>query len=355
MNTDPNKEDIGKAISSIDEEIPWDWVPLSRPMSIDLYKQWLAEGHHGSMQYLREHTPKKENPQELMTSAQSAIVFTQSYYPDLPGQKDFPLSASRIATYARGQDYHHWFKEKLQKICEQLKEMHPKEEFIPFSDSSPILERDLAQKAGLGWIGKNTCLIHKDKGSLFFIGEIYTSLSITDESATDVQIQPHPDHCGQCQRCIEACPTGALISPQKMDANRCIAYLTIENKEIPPEEIRNQMGDWLFGCDICQTVCPWNEKVFGKPQMESLTQVTTSQKRQSLIKEISFILRSSNKKLIQSFKGTPLARAAGNKLKRNAIIVLTNLELQELIPEVEAYTEHSLLGDLALWSLKTMT
>ena len=351
-----DKETLQQAISSIQaqypgEELLWDWVPLSRPLSMNYYKQWIADGYHGTMDYLKNHTSKKENPQELMATAQSAIVFTQAYYPELPGKEDFPLKSSRIATYAQGQDYHHWFREKLQQICDQLRQTYPQEDFMAFSDSSPILERDLAQRAGLGWIGKNTCLIDKNRGSLFFIGEIYTSVKPPQKT----KIQISPDHCGKCQRCIEICPTDALISPQKMDANRCIAYLTIESKTIPSEEMRHKMGDWLFGCDLCQTVCPWNEKVFGKNEMAQLTQETQSSQREDLVKELSFILESSNKKLMQTFKKTPLARAAGNKLKRNAMIVATNLRLKELTTQIKSYTEHPFLGELAQWSLKNMT
>ncbi len=339
------KQRFSEIIGSIDSDIRWEWVPLSRPLSIDFYKQWIQDNYHGNMTYLKNHIPEKENPGKLLPMAKSAFVFTHDYYPPTESrQTDFSLKSCRIATYALGEDYHHWFKDKLQNICEKLQKAFPGENFATFVDSAPVLERELAQRAGLGWLGKNTCLIDREKGSLFFLGEIYSTL----DNQTEVEMTPN--HCGSCQRCLDACPTGALISPQKMDATRCISYLTIENRDIPSIELRSQIGDWLFGCDICQTVCPWNEKVFGKKTMEELT--TQKPANKELINELSFILSSSNKGLIKSFKGTPLARAAGNKLKRNAIIVSSNLQLRELLPHITRYQDHQYLGELARWGLK---
>lgn len=321
------------------------WAPLANPLSFDFYRSWIAEGLHGEMNYLAEHAPIKENPQSKWARAESALVFAMPYYPHPEKMANFPLKEARVSMYAQGMDYHFWFKQRMQKLCEELSKVFPDEEFMAFTDSSPLLERDLAKKAALGWVGKNTCVINPKKGSLFFIGEIVTSLKITAEVA------PLPDFCGTCTRCMDACPTGALVEPKKMDARKCISYLTIESRQIPEESLREKIGDWFFGCDICQTVCPWNQKVFkGQLSIEKSLTLTT-EKVESLQSELRYILVSSGKKLTKDFSGTPLARAGSFGLKRNAMIVAANRKLKELQPEIEALKEHEKLGELAHWAL----
>ncbi|WP_413581690.1 tRNA epoxyqueuosine(34) reductase QueG [Bdellovibrio sp. HCB288] len=314
-------------------------------MSFDFYRSWIDEGLHGEMKYLADHAPIKENPQSKWSRAESALVFAMPYFPHPEKMDNFPLKSARVSMYAQGIDYHFWFKERMQKLCVELGKAFPEEEFLAFTDSSPLLERDLAKKAALGWVGKNTCVIHPKKGSLFFIGEIVTSLKITTE------IEPLPDFCGTCTRCLDICPTGALIEPRKMDARKCISYLTIESRQIPEESLRSQIGDWFFGCDLCQTVCPWNQKVFkGQLSIEKSLSLT-SEHEKDLTTELRYILTSSGKKLSKDFFGTPLARAGSFGLKRNALIVAANRKLKELQPEVEALSEHEKLGELAQWTL----
>ena len=217
--------------------------------------------------------------------------------------------------------------------------------FLAMTDSTPILERDLAYRAGLGWVGKNTCLIHPKKGSLFFLGEIITSLNI------ESPLTPVHDFCGTCTRCMDICPTQALISPRKMDARKCIAYLTIESRDIPPEELRKPIGDWLFGCDLCQTVCPWNQKVF-KNELETQELLSLSSEEEKLqVEDLRYLLTSSGKKLEKDFFGTAYSRAGSFGLKRNALIVAANRNLKELTPEIEALSTHPKLGPLAEWAL----
>ncbi|MDG0818230.1 tRNA epoxyqueuosine(34) reductase QueG [Bdellovibrio svalbardensis] len=321
---------------------------LSKPLSFEFYQGWLNEGLHGDMKYLEDHAPIKETPQAKWPRAQSALVFAIPYFPHPEGKADFPLKAARVSLYAQGMDYHFWFRERMQKLCTSLQEKFPDEEFLSFTDSSPILERDLAKRAGLGWVGKNTCLIHPKKGSLFFIGEIYTSLKMTTE------FEPVPDFCGTCTRCIDICPTGALLEPRKMDARKCISYLTIESRTLPPEELREKIGDWFFGCDLCQTVCPWNQKVF-KGQLSIETNLTLNEEQtQSLTEDLRYILSASGKKLEKDFWGTPLARAGSFGLKKNALIVAGNKKLLPLKEEVQKLTHHEKLGPLALWTLKKL-
>lgn len=321
------------------------FAPLQPALSLDLYRNWLEKDFHGEMKYLKAHLVQKEQPQLYAPKARSAIVIAQDYFPTIPGHEDFPLRKNSIASYARGKDYHFWFTQELKELTLTLQSLFPKEQFYPCSDSAPVLERDLAYRGGLGWIGKNTCLIDRGRGSFFFIGEILTSLKLTPSHSLS------PDHCGTCTRCIDACPTQALVAPRELDARRCISYLTIESRENPPSELRSQIGDWLFGCDICQSVCPWNKKVFGA----ALTESNESQDIQGREEELRYILSTSNRKLMRDLSLTPLIRTGGTGLKRNAIVVATNLKLRGLVPYIQVFLNHPKLGPLATWSLHQLT
>jgi epoxyqueuosine reductase len=320
-------------------------APLSRPFSFEIYQNWLAEGLHGQMEYLATHAAVKEQPQLKWPQAKSALVFAVPYHPHPQPDAGFPLKEARVSLYAQGYDYHFWFKARLQELCNALKDLYPGEEFVPMTDSAPVLERDLAYRAGLGWVGKNTCVIHPKKGSLFFIGEIYSSLTFS------VSAVPVHDFCGTCTRCMDICPTGAITEPRKLDARKCISYLTIESREVPPVELREKIGDWFFGCDLCQTVCPWNQKAFKNQLSVDLVAPKTAAQESSLEEELRWILRASGKQLEKSFRGSPLARAGSFGLKRNALVVARNRGLKNLAPEVRALLEHPKLGELAAWVL----
>lgn len=314
---------------------------LIRPFSMDVYEQWLKKNYHGEMTYLATHAPMKAEPQKILPQAKSAIVVTVDYLPH-PEPHASPINHLQIASYARGQDYHHWLKQRLQKAVALLKVQFPEAEFLTFTDSSPVLERDLAYRAGLGWVGKNTCLINRQHGSLFFIGEIFTSLEIA------APVSPATDHCGTCRRCIDICPTEALTAPRELDARKCISYLTIEAKTAPPQALREKIGDWFFGCDLCQSICPWNLK-FHKEHLQA-----TVAPRELLIQDLRYILNISNKALGKHFLGSPLSRAGGNGLKRNAMIVAANQLLRELREEIQVYLEHEKLGEIAKWAIKKL-
>lgn len=320
-------------------------APLDKPLSFEFYQQWLSEGLHGDMAYLKEHSEIKETPQKKWPRAENALVFAVPYYPHPEKNPNQPLKQARISLYAQGMDYHVWFRARMTDLCAKLQELFPTEEFIAFTDSSPVLERDLAKKARLGWVGKNTCIIHPKNGSLFFIGEIYTSLKF------ETTIDPLPDFCGTCRRCIDICPTNALLEPRKMDARKCISYLTIESRQIPDEALREKIGDWFFGCDLCQTVCPWNEKVFKGQLSTSLKLSLKEDESQALEDDLRYILTASGKKIGRDFLGTPLARAGSFGLKRNAILVAANRGMKNLSPEISNLLEHEKLGPLAVWAL----
>ncbi len=322
----------------------WGFTTLGTPLSLDLYRGWLKAGNHASMDYLERHLPMKENPQLLMPKARSAIVVAKNYSPH-----PYPLENSsfqpRTALYASGIDYHFEFRRELEELAQALKAKYPEEEFLCFTDSAPVMERDLGVQAGLGWIGKNTCLIHPKKGSLFFLGEIFTSL-ICSDSPTQL-----PDFCGTCDRCITACPTQAITSPRVLDAGKCISYWTIEAREAAPEPLREKFGDWFFGCDICQTVCPWNEKLYGKEPMATLSQTPVSA-HEDLARDLRWILTSSNKALSKSFAKQPYLRARPQGLKRNALYVIGNLRIVSLRDCVEIATADESLREVAEWALQ---
>lgn len=329
--------------------------PLKAPLTIDFYQNWLSLNYHGDMAYLQHHLEFKKDPKQLNPLIKSVISVAQSYFPAVKPYAAQP--PARVALYAHNEDYHHWLKAKLNDVVDQLKIKFPNEVFLPYVDSGPVLERDLAYQNGLGWFGKNTCLIHPQHGSLFFVAEILTSL--TDSQIT-TGFEPLPDFCGKCRKCIDICPTKAIIAPKTLKADLCISYLTIESKTVPPPELRPLMGDWFFGCDLCQTTCPWNEKVFKSKgltdQPETSTELKLSltiEKRTALIEYFRFLLTASHKKIARHHIGTPLSRAGAKGLKRNALIVIANQNLNELRPEVSSHLQNE-LGELAGWALQQL-
>jgi epoxyqueuosine reductase len=218
-------------------------------------RDWLAQGQHGRMEYMARHGDKRSRPAELQPGTLRVISVRLDYGDgDDAGAWATLADGGRayVARYALGRDYHKLMRNRLQSLADRIGAAIGKFGYRVFVDSAPVLERALARDAGLGWIGKNACLIHRDAGSWFFLGEIYTDLPLPVDA-------PASAHCGTCTRCIEACPTGAIVAPNRIDARRCISYLTIELKGTIPEELRAPMGNRIFGCDDCQLACPWNK------------------------------------------------------------------------------------------------
>lgn len=327
------------------------WQSGPSAASFQYFQKWLEEGLHGEMDYLEKRLEARRSLKSVFPEYQSHLLITVNYKPHPKPLNSLP--GVQVASYAQGEDYHDWLRELLVSIGEEILKVHPGARLKYGTDILPILERDFAAQAGLGWIGKNTCLIHPQKGSFFFIAEILTDIPLTNGLSGEASqeeinsIEPIPDFCGKCTRCIDACPTGAIESPRKLNATRCISYWTIESQSVPPLELRKPLGDWFFGCDICQTVCPWNEKVFRGKQAEQRPPARNDE----LIESLRWILTASNREIEARLGATPLIRARPFGLRRNALIVVANLRVVELRCEVEALLEHPRLGELARWSL----
>ncbi|PKW29335.1 epoxyqueuosine reductase [Flavobacterium lindanitolerans] len=218
---------------------------------------WLKNNAHGQMGYMENHFDKRLNPTLLVDDSKSVISLLLNYYPEQTQIAD----SYKISKYAYGQDYHFVIKEKLKELLFSIQENIGEVSGRAFVDSAPVLDKAWAAKSGLGWIGKNSNLLSKQVGSFFFIAELIVDLELEYDTAVT-------DHCGSCTKCIDACPTGAIIAPYVVDGSKCISYFTIELKDNIPQEMKGKFDDWAFGCDVCQDVCPWNR--FSKPHNEPL-------------------------------------------------------------------------------------
>ena len=272
------------------------------------FDEWLAAGRDGDMAYLARGAEKRRDTRLPVEGAQSAIVVGMNYGGREP--------SGPVARYARGDDYHDLMVERLRELHRWIEgELGHGVAGKAYVDTGPILERDLARRAGLGWFGKNTMLINPRLGSFFFLGELLLDLELTPDQPFD------SDHCGRCRRCIDACPTGAFTAARVMDATRCISYLTIELKGEIDETLRPAIGDRLYGCDVCQEVCPWNEK-FALPLGEDAFRpraAIAGKDAATLARELS---EMSDDEFRIAFKGSPMKRAKLAGLKRNARAVL---------------------------------
>lgn len=303
------------------------------PARYDLFQAWLQAGNHADMRYLENE--KRADPRLILPECKAILVLALPYENSEFGIRN---SEFRIAAYALGADYHDVVPPKLKELVQFIEERVGRP--IPnrcYTDTGPILERDLAARAGLGWIGKNSMLIHPKRGSTFLLAEILLGIEIEPDA-------PMSDHCGNCTRCLEACPTGCILPNRTIDSRRCISYLTIENKGSVPEHLREQMGNWVFGCDICQRVCPWNR--FSAPGDSSLEAPSAELSSGDLtLSPVEFNRR---------FKRSPIKRAKRRGLLRNLAIAAGNRKDKEYIPILEqaAQDADALVREHAAWALK---
>lgn len=304
------------------------------------FTSWLDQGHAGTMDYLHRHRDARRHPASVLPEVRSVIMVGMNYFPDLEEPCPLP-DHGRVARYARGMDYHDVLRRKLDQLLDWLREGIPGCQGRSVVDTAPLLERDFARRAGLGWFGRNTMLLNKRLGSYFFLGALLINLALQSDPPFTAT------HCGTCTACLDACPTQAFVAPYQLDARRCISYLTIELKGSIPEKLRRGMGDWLFGCDVCQEVCPWNRKAPHSSAPE--WQAGPGQDVVDLLE----LLTLSPAAFRERFRGSPLLRSKRRGLLRNAAVVLGNFGTAAALPALEqaGADEEALICEAAVWAI----
>ena len=323
---------------------------------LSAFVEWVDAGRAGEMKYLESRTEAGELRRSAATHAapwvRSIVVCALNYSADKP----YSIEANDpvrgwISRYAWGtKDYHDALLPRLKQVEAAIQQLAGERgmsvETRSYVDTGPILERVYARHAGIGWIGKNTCIIHPKMGSWLFLGVILTSLELPADSAT-------PDRCGSCTRCIDACPTNAIVAPGKLDARLCIAYLTIEKRGTVPEELRSAMGHHIFGCDICQDVCPWNNKAGNVPP----TSLPEFQPQEQLYHpDLHWLAQLDEESYRRVFRGSPVKRTKYAGLKRNAAIAMGNSGNKEFVKDLEKMSEEgdAVLAEHAAWARKKL-
>jgi len=307
------------------------------------FDAWLRDGRAGAMHYLERGAEKRRDTRLPLPGTTHAIVVALDYGGREP--------SGPVARYARGDDYHDVMDAMLRELHRRVAHDAGREVLgKPYVDTGPLLERDLARRAGLGWFGKNTNLINPDRGSFFFLGALVLDL----ELATDAPFEA--DRCGTCTRCLEACPTQAITAPRELDARRCISYLTIELREEIPIELREGVGDRIYGCDVCQTCCPWNVRFSQELKAPTFAprEVLAGKDARQLAREL---LEMSQEQFSAAFKGSPMKRAKLRGLKRNAAVVLGNVGTPDDVDVLARALdeEEPLVRDHAAWAISRLT
>jgi len=315
------------------------------PPHYSTFENWLAQGHHGTMHYLANERSRtrRADPKQILPECKSILVLATPYFSSLRTERRDSEVEVHIASYAQGADYHDILPARMQELVQFIEQQvggPVKNRY--YTDTGPILERDLAQRAGLGWIGKNTCLIHPKSGSYFFISEILLDLELEPDTPFTT------DHCGTCTRCIQACPTQCILPNRTLNATQCISYLTIELKDDIPIELRDKIGDWVFGCDICQMVCPWNRfAADGDPSFHPNTPPHT------LTDELALTSQAFNGR----FKRTPIQRAKRRGYLRNVAVALGNTGDMHHLPVLQnaLNDEEPMIREHAQWAIDKIT
>lgn len=336
-------------------ELGFGLVGIARAAESDGFprlQEWLSRGYAGEMGYMHVHADARRHPSSVLPEVRSVVMVGMEYgngglgdgqgtdvsratSQAIGDQKSgfaHPIAAmGRISRYARGPDYHEVLRQRLKLLLAWVRERFPDCRGRAVVDTAPLLERDFARRAGLGWIGKNTMLINKRRGSYFFLGGLLLDIDLQPD-------EPHAaDHCGACTACLEACPTGAFVGPGWLDARKCISYLTIELRSPMPTELRRGVGEWIFGCDVCQEVCPWNRKDESEPELIDAAEALS-------ITEEEFRKR---------FGTTALARTRRRGLARNAAIVLGNSGDSSALPALRKALDdpEEIVRDAAAWAI----
>jgi epoxyqueuosine reductase len=327
-------------------------APVAEFPELGHFPEWIAAGHAGEMQYLEKRDEagnlKRASLRSAVPWARSVIVCALNYNTAHPYSTETQdPDRGWISRYAWSkEDYHDAVLRRLRVVEDSLRRMTeetPAVRALCYVDTGPVVERVYAKYAGVGWIGKNTCILNQQMGSWLFLGVIVTSLELTPDF-------PAPDRCGTCTRCIDACPTDALIAPYQLDSNRCISYLTIEKRGEIPEEIREGMGRHVFGCDICQDVCPWNRKA-------PATDAEEFQPRAGLVNPaLEWLAEMTAEEFRDTFRGSPIRRTKRAGLRRNAIVAMGNSGNRRFVPTLEklAADEDPVVADHAKWAARKL-
>jgi len=283
--------------------------------------KWIAKGMHGDMDYMHKHGTKRSHPEQLVAGTKRVISVRMDYAPSDIKQAESMIERKEIgyiSRYALGRDYHKVLRNRLNKLALKINHQIGDFGYRAFTDSAPVLEKALAEKAGLGWIGKHSNLLHSKTGSWFFLGELYVDLELPiDKAATN--------HCGTCQRCIDLCPTNAIIGPYQVDARRCISYLTIESKKPIPIELRDNIGNRIYGCDDCQFVCPWNK--FAQTSKES----DFSPRVQLSDRNLIDLFNWSEQEFLRNTEGSAIRRIGYQSWLRNIAVAMGNSDSDQQI------------------------
>ncbi|MGC2136401.1 MAG: tRNA epoxyqueuosine(34) reductase QueG, partial [Candidatus Sulfotelmatobacter sp.] len=338
-------------------------APVEDAPELEYFPRWIAEGRGGEMKYLEARDAqgrlKRASLAHAAPWARSVVVCAINYNTAHPYSMQMPDDSMKaeergwISRYAWGeQDYHDSVMPRLRQVERALKSAFGTDDLVTrcYVDTGPIVERVVAKYAGIGWIGKNTCIINQKIGSWLFLGVILTSLDLEPDSKLGV---PAPDRCGTCTRCIDACPTNAFTAPYQVDSSRCIAYLTIEKRGTLPEdaELRSGMGRHVFGCDICQDVCPWNRKA-------PATKAAEFQPRPDLVNPaLDWLAEISEENFRRTFRGSPVRRAKRAGLRRNAVIAMGNSGDQKFLPLLKklAGDEDEVVAETAAWAIQNLS
>ncbi len=310
----------------------------SPPSHANEFRAWLEDGAHGEMHYMKRGAEKRSDPQRVLPGAKSIIVLALNYWQG-NCQRSQTAAPGRIARYAWGDDYHDVITAKLDKIDNFLREFGGKQKC--YVDTGPILERDHAAAAGIGWHGKSTMLVDPSLGTYFFLAEVLTTLELPPDA-------PQRDRCGTCERCIKACPTGAITAPHRLDARRCISYLTIELKESIPIELRPLVGNRIFGCDDCLDACPWNR--FAQVSRET----AFSARRSTAGMSLREYLELNDTEFRALFRNSPIKRIKRRGFLRNVCVALGNVGSVSDIPTLEraAADPEPLIAEHAAWAIQ---
>ena len=320
-----------------------DIIPVEPSQTVNRYEQWLKDGYAGEMDYLEKHLSLKRDPREILPEAQSIIALAVNYYTlDPPKSLAEDASRGQISRYAWGTDYHNLIRSKLDQLATFIqKTAEEKVKTRVYVDTAPVLEREHAERAGIGWIAKNTNVINWQAGSWFFLAGILVSIKLETETPS------LRGSCGTCTRCIEACPTDAILAPNVLDSRLCISYLTIELKGSIPRELRPQMDNLIFGCDICQEVCPWNSKAVPTKERGFYP------RKENLVPTLLSLINMTQEQFSRRFRNSPIKRTKRRGFLRNVAVALGNWKDRAAVPALKKALndDEPLVRGHAAWAL----